>query len=145
MSIARSVGFSDVLVTRAETNWQRTSSHAKTTSPTTTSAIRLRPLSRCTQTSAAKHSFGILGTVLGGFDGRSHVKIVLDALEAVIQNKATKDHLKVTIGTRTIEQMSPQDIETWRAQYQAEYARELQAERTAKGLGSPRTIKARIR
>ena len=74
-----------------------------------------------------------LGATLATYDGRSHAKLVLDAIEAVIQGKATKDQLSVTVGDRTIARMSPTDIEHWREFYRAEYAREVAEEDLAAG------------
>jgi len=74
-----------------------------------------------------------LGATLVTYDGRSHAKIVLDAIEALIQGKATKDQLDVTVGDRRITRLSPEDIEKWRAFYRSEYEREKAAEDIAAG------------
>ncbi len=77
-------------------------------------------------------------------DPRSHYKIVLDALEAMIQGKATKDQKSYTIGDRSLEHMAPEEILTWYEKYKYYYAQELNAERIANGLGNQNTIRVRL-
>lgn len=77
-------------------------------------------------------------------DDRSHVKKVLDALEAVIENKATKDQLSYSIGGRSISLMSTSDILLFRDRYKAEYQAEQRAERIKRGLGHGGKIKVRF-
>lgn len=79
------------------------------------------------------------------FDPRSHAKKVLDALEAVIEKKATEDQLSVTINGRSIQLLSPLDVLKWRDKYKAEYADEQKRERIKKGLGHKGKIQARFR
>jgi hypothetical protein len=59
-----------------------------------------------------------------GYDNRSHVKATLDALEAVILGKASKDQLSYSIAGRSLSRMSPQELLDWRKAYRAEYASE---------------------
>ena len=47
-------------------------------------------------------------------DPRSHVKKVLDALEAVIEGKASSDQLSYSIAGRSISKMNPTEILQWR-------------------------------
>lgn len=75
----------------------------------------------------------------------SHAQKVLAALEATLEGKATDDNLRIEIGGRTLEKMSPGELLKWRDQYKAEISRQIQADRVASGLGSGRKIKARIR
>lgn len=79
------------------------------------------------------------------FDPRTHVKKVLDALEAVIEDKATEDQLSVTINGRSIQLLSPLEILKWRDKYKAEYVQEQKLERIKKGLGHKGKIQARFR
>lgn len=74
-----------------------------------------------------------LGATLATYDGRSHAKIVLDAIEAVIQGKASKDQKDVMVGDRRIARLLPAEIEQWRAFYRSEYEREKAAEDIAAG------------
>lgn len=71
-----------------------------------------------------------------GFDHRSHVKMVLDALEAAILKKANKDQLKLNIDGFAIERMTPEQMRDWRREYKDEYSRELKAEQKKKGKGT---------
>ena len=61
------------------------------------------------------------------YDNRSHVKKVLDALEAVILSKASKDQLSYSIEGRSIARLSPTEIMEWRSVYRAMYKQELRA------------------
>jgi hypothetical protein len=81
-----------------------------------------------------------LVTAAAGYDGRSHVKKVLDSLEAVIEGRATRDQLQLTIDGTTLVKMTPEQILTWRAQYYREYRRELASARAAQGKNSGRKI-----
>lgn len=74
-------------------------------------------------------------------DARSHVKIVLDAIEAVIANRATVDQMSYTIAGRSLGRMPIGDLLMLRDRYRAEYAGELQAEKIAQGMGgNPRVV-----
>ena len=77
-------------------------------------------------------------------DPRSHVKKVLDALEAMIAGKATKDQKSYSIGDRSIERLSPEELLTWLDKYKYYYQQELNAERIANGLAGSSTIKVRL-
>lgn len=59
-----------------------------------------------------------------GYDDRSHAKKTLDALESVIEGKASKDQMAYTIGGRSLSKMTPQDLIFWRDHYRAECAKE---------------------
>ena len=85
-----------------------------------------------------------LTTFSASDDPRSHVKKVLDALEAVIEGKATSDQLSYSIAGRSISKMSPTEILQWRDLYKAEYRNELNAENIAKGVSSSKRIGVRF-
>lgn len=74
-------------------------------------------------------------SLVDSYDGRSHVKQVLDALEATILDKASRDQQSYSIAGRSLYRLSPAELLKWRDHYKAEYARELQQERLNKGLG----------
>jgi hypothetical protein len=76
-----------------------------------------------------------------GADPRSHAKITLDALQATIEGKATKDQLSYSISGRSISKMNPSEITEWVSFYQSKYEGELSKERQKRGLASPRTIR----
>jgi hypothetical protein len=77
-------------------------------------------------------------------DARSHVKKVLDSLEAVIEGKATADQLSYSIGGRSISKMTPTEILQWRDLYKIEYQREIDGEKIAQGIDSPKRIGIRF-
>lgn len=77
-------------------------------------------------------------------DPRSHVKKTLDALEATILGKASKDQKSYSIGDRSLERMSADELMMWYDKYKYYYAQELNAERIANGLGSSSTIRVRL-
>lgn len=79
------------------------------------------------------------------YDPRSHVKKVLDAVQAVIEEKATEDQQAVTINGRSITLYSIPDLLKLRDKYKAEYAEEKKRERIKKGLGHRGKIQARFR
>jgi len=77
-------------------------------------------------------------------DGRSHTKIVLDALEATIQGKASKDQLSYSIAGRSLMRMSANELITWEERYRARWAQELAELRRSKGLSGPSKIRTRF-
>ena len=76
------------------------------------------------------------------YDARSHVKKVLDAIEATLEGRAAVDQLELTIDGTTLKRMPIEQLITLRSTYAAEYQRELQAERLNAGLptGSGRLL-----
>lgn len=78
------------------------------------------------------------------FDHRTHVKTVLDAIEAVIENRATKDQMSYQIAGRSLNRTPIPDLLVLRDRYKAEYQRELDAERIANGLGTSKKVKVRF-
>ena len=63
-----------------------------------------------------------------GYDNTSHVKNVLDALEATILGKASKDQMSYTIAGTTVSKMTPEDLIKWQNHYRIMHKQELQAE-----------------
>jgi hypothetical protein len=78
-------------------------------------------------------------------DLRSHAKKTLEAIEALLEGKATADVLSYSIGGRSLSKMSPEELIKWRSFYKTEYERELEAEGIARGLDSPRRVGVRFR
>lgn len=68
-----------------------------------------------------------------GFDARSHVKQVLDALEATILKKASKDQMSYTVGSTTVSRMTPEELLKWQNHYRILYNQELQVENISNG------------
>jgi len=79
-----------------------------------------------------------------GFDSRSHVKKVLDALNAVIEKKASKDQESITVGDKSIKRLTPSELLKWRSFYQREYTVELQKQRIANGDAPGNKIRVRF-
>lgn len=82
---------------------------------------------------------------MGPMDDRSHVKKVLDALEAVIEDKATSDQLSIEIAGRSISKMTPEQILTWHSTYTAMYRKEVRDAEAANGVGRSSKIKVRFK
>lgn len=78
------------------------------------------------------------------FEDRSHVKKVLDSIEAVIEGRATKDQMSYMIAGRQLSRTLIADLLVLRDRYRADYARELDAENIAKGLGTGKKILTRF-
>lgn len=67
------------------------------------------------------------------FDGRSHVKKVLDAIEAVLENRASKEILTTNIEGVSISNIPHGELMQLREKYLAYYKQELAAENLAAG------------
>jgi hypothetical protein len=78
-------------------------------------------------------------------DLRSHAKKVLDAIEALLEGKATADVMSYSIAGRSLSKMNPEELIKWRSFYKTEYQRELEAEAIAKGEDNPRRIGVRFK
>lgn len=74
-------------------------------------------------------------------DPRQHDQIVFDALEAVLENRATSDEQQLKIADREIRLMPIDDIIKWYNFYLDKLRRVKQKERARKGLSSRRTAK----
>lgn len=77
-------------------------------------------------------------------DPRSHTKKVLDAVEAVLEDRATKDQESYSIQGRTLSRTPITDLLALRDHYRREYNREKNAERLKRGLSSRQTIRVRM-
>lgn len=78
-------------------------------------------------------------------DPRSHAKKVLEAIEAVIETRATKDQESYTINGRTLSRTPIADLIVLRDKYRQEVNGEEAAQKMAKGQGNPRHIGVRLR
>ena len=54
-----------------------------------------------------------------GFETRGHARIVLDAIEAVLESRATKDQEEYTIGSRSLKRTPLADLMKLRDRYKA--------------------------
>jgi hypothetical protein len=70
----------------------------------------------------------------GAADRRSHAQKVLDAIEAVIEKRATRDQESYEVEGRKLTRTPLADLIRLRQLYRAEVARERSAERLAAGL-----------
>lgn len=67
-------------------------------------------------------------------DGRSHARKALEAIKAVIENRATLDQQEYTIHGRQVKRLTVPELLKFRARYEAEVKAEEQAEKLAAGL-----------
>lgn len=74
--------------------------------------------------------------------GESHVKKVLDALEAVIENRASKTQLQQSVDGVSVQHMPLSDLMDARDRYARKYRKERAA---AAGKSSDRTTTARFK
>ena len=76
---------------------------------------------------------------------RSHAKIVLDAIEAVIENRATMDQSSMSIAGRSLSRLSVDELMTFRDRYKTEYLKEVKMARIKNNRGSGNTVKVKFR
>mgnify|MGYP003137343032 CR=1 FL=1 len=76
-------------------------------------------------------------------DPRNHVKKVLDAIESVIEGRASKDQESYSIQGRSLSRTPIAELITLRDKYRAEWVREQRAERIKNNLGHSGIIKVR--
>lgn len=79
-----------------------------------------------------------------GLDARSHFRKTLDALEALMEGKATKDQLSYSIGGRSIQRMTMSEVLEAMSYYRRKVKAEERRERIANGKGSGRRIMQRF-
>ena len=77
-------------------------------------------------------------------DPRSHAKITLDAVEAVIEGRATKDQENYSIAGRSACRTPVADLLSLRDYYRTEFLREQRVERRNKGIGTGARLLARF-
>jgi hypothetical protein len=80
-----------------------------------------------------------------GIDDRSQVKVALDAIEAVLAGRASKDQESYTINNRSLNRTPIADLILLRNHYRREYAREQREKRIAEGLGGGGKMLIRFR
>ena len=92
--------------------------------------------------------YGITKFAIGELDTnndlRSHAKKVLDALEAVIQGRASIDQSSMSIAGRSLSRMSIDEIMTFRDRYKTEYLKEVKKSRLRNKSNSGNSIKVRF-
>jgi hypothetical protein len=75
---------------------------------------------------------------------RSHVKKVLDAIEAVIENRATMDQSSMSIAGRSLSRLTVDELMTFRDRYKTEYLKEIKQARIKNKKDSGNSIKVRF-
>lgn len=75
---------------------------------------------------------------------RSHAKKVLDAIEAVIENRATMDQSSMSIAGRSLSRLTIDELLQFRDRYKAEYLKEVKKARIKNRKDSGNTIKVRF-
>jgi hypothetical protein len=90
------------------------------------------------------HILPNLATQTSSYDGRTHAKKVLDAIESVQLAEASKTLVQWSGLELSISRMSLLDRAKLRDRYLVEYRQEQQAERVARGLGTGRNVLVRF-
>lgn len=80
----------------------------------------------------------------GNLDKRSHWKIVLDNVEAVIQNRATQDQFSYSINGRALQRMPIDDLLKLYDRAKGAVAKEEALDRARNGLGASSKIKVQF-
>jgi hypothetical protein len=70
------------------------------------------------------------------YDGRSKAEVMVDAIDAVLAKKATRDQQSFTIGQRTLTRIPPKELIEWRQYYAGIVRADAMKKRIADG-GSP--------
>jgi hypothetical protein len=79
------------------------------------------------------------------YDNRSHAKKVLDAIEAVIEGRASLDQMSYAIAGRQLSRTPIPDLMKLRSLYKDEYDGEVATARIQAGLASKRKILTRFK
>ena len=80
----------------------------------------------------------------GGYDSRSHVEKVLDALEARLEGRATREQNDMVIGGETISVMPITSLLAWKTHYVELRRNEIRKQRIKNGKGHSDTILVRF-
>jgi hypothetical protein len=78
------------------------------------------------------------------YDNRSHAKKVLDAIEAVIEGRASADQQSYTIAGRSLTRTPMQDLMRLRSMYKSEYEAEVSTANIEAGLSGKSKIFTRF-
>ena len=77
-------------------------------------------------------------------DPRSHARVVFDALEAMLESRASIDQSSMSIAGRSLSRMTPEEIRDWYEYYRYKVNLEVKKDRISKGLATGSLIKARF-
>ena len=85
-------------------------------------------------------------TALSGttYDGRTHAQRVIDAIEAVIEGRATKDQEEMWIDRNRLVRTPFETLMKIRDRYRQELAAQVNLERRRQGRGNGRSVKFRL-
>lgn len=83
-------------------------------------------------------------TLADGTDNRTHARKVLDAIEAVLEGRASLDQQEYAINGRSLKRTPIGDLMRLRQLYRAEVAGEDAAANLAAGLGTARKVQVRL-
>lgn len=83
-------------------------------------------------------------TLAAGSDGRTHARKVLDAIEAVLEGRATLDQQEYAINGRSLKRTPIADLMRLRQLYRNEVQGEEAAANLAAGLGGARKVQVRL-
>jgi len=84
------------------------------------------------------------GTITAALDDRTHARKVLTAIEAILENRATKDQEEYTIAGRSLKRTPIPDLIVLRDTYRREANAEKIAEQIANGGANPRRMGIRF-
>jgi len=76
----------------------------------------------------------------GAYDARTHAEKMVDALEAMFVNKASKDQVAYALEGLSVSRLTPDQITEWLNFYRIELEREVQRERVDQGKGHRGTV-----
>lgn len=74
-------------------------------------------------------------------DPRSHPRIMVEKIEAILEGRADADVSSYSINGRSLTKIPIPELMEFRNSYKAEYLRELRLERRQKGIGTGSTVK----
>ena len=83
-------------------------------------------------------------TAASSYDPRTHAEKVIDAIEAVLESRATKEILNFSVEANSLSSIPHADLLALRSRYRIEVEREKAAERLKMGRGSGRRILTRF-
>lgn len=123
--------------------------HAVSVSATTTGAYTAGEYSWVAVATSGSESYEIdrgRFTLLAKYDAasnlddRSHARKALEAIEAVLESRATQDQQEYSIGNRMLKRMPVKDLLGFRDYYRGQVGAEIMAERVRNGLGGNRLV-----
>jgi len=85
-----------------------------------------------------------LAAAAAGYDGRSHAQKVIEAIEAVIEGRASKDQQEFEVAGTRLVRMSFEELVSIRQRYRHELAGEVDREKRRQGRSSSRSVKFQL-